>query len=99
MKIFFLMSLLVNSSQIYGKNNNQDDKLKMFLAESWEYSLSRSPQTAVNYGKSEFANQLNDVSSLYQSETAIGYEKLLGKLSKINRNKLSNHNKINYDMS
>jgi uncharacterized protein (DUF885 family) len=87
------------STYLQAKQSKQDKKLESFLKEGWEYALSRSPQSASYFGKENLSDKLDNVSKEYQKETAEGYQKLLAKLLKINRNKLSVENKINYDMS
>lgn len=99
MKFLFLLTIIVISTSLQAKPNEQDLKLDSLLKESWEYSLSRSPQSASYFGEKEQAGVLNNVSAKYEKETAKGYQKLLSKLRKIKRNKLSVENKINYDMS
>ena len=100
MKILLLLvSLFAITQEAQAKPSKYDEKLNVLLEKSWEYSLSRSPQFASYFGNKEKAGQLDDVSSGYQMETAKGMGKILAKLKKIDRNRLSDENKINIDMS
>ena len=96
MKPLILLISLIASIHLQAKPNKHDKTLDAFLTESWEYSLSRSPQSASYYGDKEQAGQLDNVSADHKIETAVGYQKLLDKLNKINRDKLSTENKINF---
>jgi len=94
-----MLTLFVLAFNLQAKSSKQDKKLESFLKQSWEYSLSRSPQSANYFGQKDQAGLLNNVSAEYKYETAQGYQILLDELNKIKRNKLSVENKINYDMS
>ena len=94
--IIFTIVLITFSSQ--AKPSKHDKKLQSLLKEGWDYSLSRSPQTASRFGKTETKNLLNDVSANYKLQTAQGYQKILNKMDKIKYKKLSSENKINFNM-
>jgi uncharacterized protein (DUF885 family) len=99
MKYIVIFVVFALSTSLYAKPSKDDKRLQNLLKEGWEYSLSRSPQSASYFGDKESAGQLNNVSAAYKNETARGLQKILDKLKKIKRNKLSLENQINYDMS
>ncbi len=97
--LLLCLSLISFACDLQAKPSKHDKKLEALLEEAWEYSLSRSPQSASYFGDKDQAGQLDDVSSAYQIQTAKGLQKILTKINEINRNKLSSDNKINFDMS
>lgn len=80
------------------KESQYDKQLTALLDEGWQYNLSRSPQSASYFGDKSAQDKLDDVSSAYKKDTAKGWQKLLNKLKKINRDDLSAEHRINYDM-
>jgi len=98
-KILLFLSLLAITYVLQANPSKNDKKLEALLEQGWEYSLSRSPQSASYFGNKDKAGMLDDVSSEYQKQTARGLQKLLDKINKIDRTKLSVDNKINLDMS
>ncbi len=98
MKFYIYLLFVVALSQPVNASK-YDKQLETLIDQSWEYSMSRSPQASSYHGNKKFDGQLNNNSSTYQKETAQGYQNLLGKLKEIKRSQLTTENKINYDMS
>ncbi len=96
--LFLVLTLLFTVQTLAAKDSKHDKQLKALLDEGWKYRLSRSPQSASYFGDKSTPDKLNDVSSTYKNQTAKGWQKLLKKLQKISRKKLSTENRINYDM-
>ncbi len=92
------VSLLVITQESQAELSKQDKKLEALFELSWEYSLSRSPQTESYFGGTKHVDQLDDVSGQYHQQTAIGLQELLDDIKKSDRDKLSPENKINVDM-
>ena len=92
-----LLAVLLLVVPIYAQST-EDAKLERLLDEEWEYTLRENPIQATWVGDSRYDDRLTDM-----SETAIERRRqhardLVGRVQAIDRSKLSDANKTNYDL-
>lgn len=78
--------------------NKEDLKLLELFENSWNYQLENNPEMATFYGEHKYDDRLTDESEESINKRYNYQLNLLEKLEKINYNKLSEDNKLNYKL-
>ena len=89
---------MILSIQAIRAESSEDQKLNLFLEEEWEYSLKQNPFFASLLGDFRYNDQLPDASLAAIERDQEHDRQILKRLESIDRSKLSNANRLNYDL-
>jgi uncharacterized protein (DUF885 family) len=90
--------LIIPSIKTVFAQTSEDQKLNTFFDEEWEYGLKRSPFFASLLGDMRYNDQMPDVSLAAIARDRDHDLEVLKRLESIDRSKLSDSNRINFDL-
>lgn len=91
--IFILLILFIQSPQL----TDQERLLELF-DDYWEYSLQSSPVFATSQGDDRFNDRLSETGLDAMKQSYEKSKEFLDRLHEVSRDKLSDENRINYDI-
>lgn len=98
--LFFLTTLPVflMAQVLSAEAETEDQKLLRFFQEEWEYGLKENPIMATYLGDLRYNDQIGDFSLDAERREHEHSEQALKRLTTIDRSKLSESNRLNYDL-
>ncbi|WP_246172712.1 DUF885 domain-containing protein [Marinicella rhabdoformis] len=99
MKYCFMIAVLLTSLIVDAKvSKKETKKFHALLDQIWQSQLALSPQSAAYFGDKSKSGQLNDVSLSWHEKQNKVIKSAIHELKEINPKKLSNTDRINYQM-
>ncbi len=97
-KLNVLIGLLIIIFTLNACTDNPSAQLNKLLQDDWEFTLKENPLFATYYGDQRFNDRLTDASLSGEKRREEQNKKFLERLSRINRDVLSESDQLNYDL-
>ena len=82
----------------FGAAADEADSLRKLFDEEWEWRLRDNPEQATNHGDRRYDDRLSDLSSDAWARRREHSREMLSRIRSIDRTKLSDPDKLNYDL-
>jgi uncharacterized protein (DUF885 family) len=98
MRTIFCSLFLLVAAAALGAPVSEGDKLRKLIGEEWEWQLRDNPENATFLGDPRFADRLTDRSAAAWAARRARNREVLSRVEAIDRAKLSEADKLNYDL-
>lgn len=98
MKILLVILFILSSNVFFGADMNSNAELNALFQEEWQWRLNEDPLFATSVGVNTYNDLLPQVTEKDEERRAQGRQEFLNRLHKIDPTKLSNNDRISYEL-